>query len=119
MTPSGSAYLFTAGEDKVGVGDGHGNWGNPGTLLAAHPNPFRSKTSISFALEEPGFARVTVLDIRGRRIRTVLEGAYPAGSRSVEWDGSTDQGTRVPSGVYFVRVETRELSRIRKVVFTR
>jgi len=91
----------------------------PVAILAAHPNPFRSTTSISFALEEPGHVRVTVLDIRGRRVRTLLDGTQPAGSRSVHWNGSTDGGKPVSPGVYFMKVQVRDSVHTQKVVFTR
>ncbi|HKA24144.1 MAG TPA: FlgD immunoglobulin-like domain containing protein [Candidatus Eisenbacteria bacterium] len=56
-------------------------------------------------LPNPANVRLTVLDVRGAVARTLLSGAQPAGARIVRWDGRNDSGARLPSGVYFVRLE--------------
>ncbi|NNF07009.1 MAG: T9SS type A sorting domain-containing protein, partial [Candidatus Eisenbacteria bacterium] len=88
-----------------------------GVTLHAQPNPFGSSASISFALEDPGFARVSVLGIQGRQVKTLLQGMQPAGSRTLQWDGSNENGARVAPGVYFLKLETQETVRTQKIVF--
>ena len=57
--------------------------------------------------------RLEVYDLAGRHVRTLVDGPVQAGWQTARWDGRTDGGTRVASGVYFCRLEarTRELSR--------
>lgn len=72
--------------------------------LAAHPNPFRGRTTISYALPSAGSAELAVFDAQGRRVRTLVSGERPAGPTSVVWDGTRDDGSGAGPGVYFVRL---------------
>lgn len=74
-------------------------------LLGAYPNPFNPSTTIEFELARAGEAVVAVYDTAGRRVRTLVRGALPAGVARVVWDGADDAGAQVASGVYFVRLE--------------
>ena len=68
------------------------------------PNPARSKVSVTFYLPARVNANVSVYDVAGRRVRTLVEGVLSAGYHSVEWNGSDDVGGRVRAGVYFYRL---------------
>lgn len=69
------------------------------------PNPFNPTTRMTVTLASPGRVQLRVFDVHGRLVRNLLDNAlYPAGSRTVIWDGKTDQGTRAGSGVYVVRM---------------
>ncbi len=69
-----------------------------------HPNPFNPMTTISFVLEKDGHASVNVYDLKGRRVRELVNGSFIAGPHRVSWDGMNDGGQRAGSGVYLVRV---------------
>jgi flagellar hook assembly protein FlgD len=60
---------------------------------------------VSFTLELPraGDALVEVLDLSGRRVRTLHSGAAPAGPMALAWDGTGERGRAAPSGLYFIR----------------
>jgi len=84
------------------------------------PNPFRSKTTIRFDLPESGFTRLAVYDVRGRLVRTLVEGPRPAGSGAIVWDGYAATGALAPAGVYFVKLESRGSAlRTQKIVLVR
>ncbi len=68
------------------------------------PNPFNPKTQIQFDLPSEGQVDVGVFTVSGRRISTLLNSSMPAGRHSVEWDGRSDSGESMPSGIYFYRV---------------
>ncbi len=71
------------------------------------PNPLHGGGEIHMVLPRAGFARVDVLDLSGRRVRTLLdERDLSPGSRSVAFDGHNTGGMPLASGVYFYRVET-------------
>lgn len=92
----------------------------PATKLAQnHPNPFNPSTTISFALEEPGRARLCVYDAAGRMVATPVEGTRPAGEHSVVWDGRGNDGTPVSSGGYFYRLRAEALEQTRKMLLLR
>jgi hypothetical protein len=70
------------------------------------PNPFKSRTSIAFSLEAPGLTALEILDVRGRRVRLLDQRIRPAGDHAFHWDGRDDRGSRLPEGVYFVRLSS-------------
>ena len=77
----------------------------PGALLAwSGPNPTRHDSVIEFRLPSSGPAAVTIYDAAGRRIRTLANGWFPAGTHSARWDRTTDRGDRARAGVYFYEV---------------
>lgn len=67
----------------------------------AFPNPFRDETSIRFTLARAGRVELDVLDVRGRRVASLVRGELPPGDHSVRWDGGARAG-----GVYFYRLRT-------------
>jgi subtilisin family serine protease len=63
------------------------------------PNPFNPTTEIQF-LTDGGHTTLRIFDLRGRLVRTLVDGALPPGRRRVAWDGRDDGGQQVASGVY-------------------
>jgi len=90
--------------------------GPPTALAPGHPNPFASHTEIRFTLAHDARAIVTVHDISGWRVATLADDELPAGSHSRSWDGLTRQGLPAAAGIYFVQLQTAELTQTRKIV---
>lgn len=74
--------------------------GNRFALQPNFPDPFTSETSIRFSLARPSSVRLTVHDVRGRRVRTLVDGSLPDGPRTAVWNGRDDSGRPLPSGTY-------------------
>ncbi len=72
------------------------------------PNPFNPETMISFGLPNAATVDLSIYNIRGQRVRQLLDGRLPAGFHSARWDGRDANGLRVSSGVYFYRLSTPE-----------
>ena len=75
-------------------------------LLTNFPNPFNPETWIPFQLATPSDVTITIYDIRGRIVRTLILGNQPAGtyqsrSKAAHWDGRNHFGEKVATGVYF------------------
>ncbi|MGH2571441.1 MAG: FlgD immunoglobulin-like domain containing protein [bacterium] len=85
-------------------------------LHAPYPNPFRGESVLGFSLAGPSHASVVVYDVAGRLVRKIVDRPLPAGVHSAAWNGRDEIGRRVASGTYFVRLETGEDSRTRKIV---
>ncbi len=66
-----------------------------------YPNPFNPSTTVRFTLPVAERVSLRVYDVSGRLVRTLIEGAYPAGTAEIMWDGRSDGGAVVASGVYF------------------
>jgi YVTN family beta-propeller protein len=77
------------------------------TSLAVTPNPARrSGTRVVFDNSTSGPARVTVFDLAGRAVAVPFDGSLDAGLQSIPWDARGADGSLLPAGVYFVRIET-------------
>jgi len=78
----------------------------PRALEFSVPNPLRVPASLQFSLPQDG-ARVTlrIHDVFGRLVRTLLDGDLPAGAGTVQWDGRSENGTRVAPGLYLCRLQ--------------
>lgn len=91
------------------------NPGGPDGALA-YPNPTRGETEIRFSVSRMGMVRLTVFDMNGRVVKTLIYGPRSAGEHTVTWDGRNEAGLPVAAGVYFYRLATPGLSRSSKIV---
>ena len=110
--PAGDIYLVTP-DAQTGVHDGV----EPRVRLApASPNPFRLSTRVAFSLDTSQHVRLTVFDISGRKVRTLVDGMTAPGEHDAAWDGANDHGVPVETGVYFFRLESQAAVSARKVI---
>ena len=81
--------------------------------LSVWPNPANPRVVLRFGLPEGGRARLTVHDVRGRLVRSLLDAERPAGEAEATWDGLDDRGRPAPSGAYEARLRcgTRQVNR--------
>jgi len=91
-----------------------------GQLLASHgPNPANPSTVIRYYLPEDDRVQVTIYDVNGRIVRTLVDARQAAGPRAAAWDAQDDDGRPVSSGIYFYRVATPVAERVQKIVVSR
>jgi hypothetical protein len=91
-------------------------WGLRTALAPGRPNPFVRRTQIEFTLARESRATLTIHDVAGRRVATLVDGMLPSGDHEVAWDGTTAGGRRGAAGIYFYRLETAGHSETRKLV---
>ena len=94
----------------------------PAVILEGNrPNPFNPRTRITFALPGPGEAltRLTVYDLRGRRVAQLVDGSLRPGRHTVDWWGLDDGGRTVASGVYLCRLVAGGVVTERKMTLVR
>jgi hypothetical protein len=87
------------------------------SLSQNRPNPFQPPTRIAFAIAATGPVQLKVYNVLGQPVRTLVDRPLPAGHHEVAWDGRDERGRMMASGVYFYRLETRDYSQTRKMVF--
>ncbi len=81
-----------------------------------HPNPFNPSTQIHFEVSHGGTGTLAVFNVRGEMVRTLKSGHFAAGPGNVIWDGRSDAGRVVGSGVYFYRLNVGEESLVRRML---
>jgi len=74
-------------------------------LLPNYPNPFNAQTTIRYSLNEDAPVRLQVLNALGQSVRTLVDGKQNAGSHSAAWDGRSENGQNVASGIYLYHLE--------------
>jgi hypothetical protein len=103
-----------------GTGTGIGNEQTPTPnvtqLMQNYPNPFNPTTTISFTLPERTQTRLSVHDIEGRLVTTLVDDTMGEGFKEVTWDGKNDRGNPVVSGVYFYRLTAGNRTLTKKMI---
>lgn len=90
----------------------------PGRLaLTSYPNPFNAVTTIAYNLPVSGHINLSIYDIRGRLVKTLVSETKAAGNYLVRWDGSDKGGNAVVSGMYFVRMASGDNAKTAKLLF--
>jgi glucose/arabinose dehydrogenase len=86
------------------------------SLRALGPMPFRGELRLAFGLPQTGRVRLDVFDVRGRRLRRLVDGERAAGTHRAIWDGRDEHGRHLGAGLYFVRMHTPAGERSLRVV---
>jgi hypothetical protein len=93
-----------------------GTW----ALSQPYPNPFTTRTEIRYSVPASApEAGIAVYDVSGRLVRNLARGPHTVGLHAVTWDGRDQEGRRVASGVYFVRMEAANTTEVQRLVFVR
>lgn len=88
--------------------------------LEVSPNPFSDVATINFAIEPTSFRCVKIYDASGNVVKTITEPNYTPSGLQTYWDGRNTSGYLVPSGIYFVVLETdKSETKISKVLLSR
>ena len=88
-------------------------------LYQNYPNPFSGDTTIQYDLVDENSVDIYIYNSVGKLIRKIDEGTKSAGSYSVVWDGRSDDGDRVSSGVYFYQIQTKDFNKTMKMLFVK
>lgn len=81
-----------------------------------YPNPFNAGTVIRFMVPTDGNVKIDVYNILGRKVRTLVDEFRVAGTHQTDWDGHSDDGVEVSTGVYFYRITADRFTNTRKMV---
>ncbi|MCK4695639.1 MAG: T9SS type A sorting domain-containing protein, partial [Candidatus Cloacimonetes bacterium] len=92
---------------------------NSSRLIGNFPNPFNPVTTIQFTAEDAENAEIIIYNIKGQKIKTLVDEKLDAGYHSVVWDGKDDTGKPVASGIYFYKLQTKKDSSMKKMILLR
>jgi flagellar hook assembly protein FlgD len=80
-----------------------------------YPNPFNPTTFLSFNMEREGLVSVTINDIQGRIVKTLLNGPQVPGYNTVQWNATSDSNELVSAGTYFYTVRVEGQTKSKKI----
>lgn len=85
-------------------------------IVSATPNPFNPSTTATIALPNAGVTKLAVYNVLGQKVRTLVHGEIEAGNHSFVWNGLSDAGTQVSSGVYYLILQSGNTVAKQKIV---
>ena len=88
-------------------------------LMPVIPSPSHGHAALQYTLAVRGPVDLAIYSVDGRKLRTLTHGVQDVGSYRLMWDGADDRGSRVGSGVYFVRLEASGVQKSRVISLVR
>lgn len=88
-------------------------------LAQSRPNPFIVTTEITYGLPEACEVNLSIFDVMGKKVATLVKGHQAAGYKVVHWDGTDEKGKPVSDGIYFYRLEAEGHRVINKMILLR
>lgn len=88
-------------------------------LSQNYPNPFNPETNIAYSLDKNTEVALTVYNMMGQKVRTLVNGLQTVGNYNVSWNGTDDMGQQLPSGVYFSRLEVGSQVSMKKMIMVK
>ena len=82
-----------------------------------YPNPFNPVTTIRYDLPEDAEIIISIYDIIGREIKTLIKTIQSSGFKSITWDGTNDNGEILPGGIYYYLIKANNYRKIKKMIF--
>jgi len=89
---------------------------NSSLIISNYPNPFNPVTTINFNLPVDSKVDVSIFNIKGQRVKTLLNEALAAGQHQIVWNGKDESGKLVSSGVFFCKIKTDTKNAVRKIL---
>jgi hypothetical protein len=118
----GGAFTLQSGfwagyvSSVLGVEPGSEEFPKDFQLMRAAPNPFNATTVLSFELPRESSVRLTIYDVTGHRVRTLVDQSLAPGTHHVRWDGRDAGLAAVPAGVYFASFEAQGFHATTRIV---
>jgi hypothetical protein len=111
---------WTANGDRIQISelttvDKNGTLPNTFTLTQNYPNPFNPETTIDYAVGKAGHVELSIYNILGAKIKTLVNGYQAQGNYSARWLGDSESGDKVASGVYFYKLVAGDYTDIKKM----
>jgi hypothetical protein len=131
MSPAPSELVIVKGEairtngTVCVVGAGGATPTSPATLVYRnslgwnHPNPFNPSTTINYSIEKNSRVNLSIYNVSGQLVKTLVNEFKPRGSYSVIWDATNASGDPVASGVYWYKLETPNFKDAKKLTILR
>jgi len=81
-----------------------------------YPNPFNPTTTIEYKIPARSHVTISVYNILGEKIKTIINDIMPTGTHIIAWDGRNDKGEMVATGIYFYQIKAGDFTKSRKML---
>ena len=81
-----------------------------------YPNPFNPTTNFSYSVKEEALVNIEIYNVKGQKVRTLVNEVQDYGIYRVTWNGETDNGNKVSSGIYFYKINTGDFTTTKKMI---
>jgi len=85
-------------------------------LSQNYPNPFNPSTTIDYTIAKPGDVKLTIFNVLGKKVNTLVDEAQVAGTYSMKWDGKNAAGKAVATGMYFYKLQVNDQVEVKKMM---
>jgi len=85
-------------------------------LYNAYPNPFNPKTTLHYDLPEDAMVNITIYDMMGRVVNTLINESQSAGYKSIQWNATNNIGQPVSAGLYLYTIQAGQFTETKKMV---
>lgn len=85
-------------------------------LRGNYPNPFNPDTKIAFSLANNERVQIDIFNLRGQKIKSLVDGEFESGNHTVIWNGKDDENVEVGSGIYFYRMKSGSYTTTKKMI---
>ena len=89
------------------------------SLEQNYPNPFNPTTTIRFGVPQEGKVKLVIYNVLGQKVKELVNESRSAGYHTMIWNGRSDNGHIVSSGVYLYRLETTQGTAVKKMMFVK
>ena len=110
-------FVLTAMDDVVAVSSGVAVWAT--ALDPCHPNPFNPSTMITYRVPDAVPVNLSLYNVSGRLVTTLVDGVVQKGEHQVRWDGRDASGRAASSGIYFMRLHAPGFMQVRQIALIR
>jgi hypothetical protein len=100
----------------LGADDGHTGLPTDFQLSQNYPNPFNASTQITYSLPRTTHVNITVFNVAGQQVTTIVDDLKPAGNHAIVWEGYRDDGNPLSSGIYFYRIQAGNFLATKKMI---
>ena len=81
-----------------------------------YPNPFNPLTNIQYQMPKESYVNINIYDLKGKKIRNLLNNNQPGGYYSIVWDAKNDVGKPVSAGMYLYELKVSDYRQIKKMI---
>jgi len=103
-------------DETVSISPDKGTLPKQFALYPAYPNPFNPITTLGYDLPEDAMVNITIYDMMGRMVKTLVNSKQTAGYKSIQWNATSDRNEPVSAGLYLYTIDTGGFRETRKMV---